>query len=48
MRALIQDSTIKLPYSSATDTPLSATAPGIALEDDVMLLFDQTRGRLLR
>ncbi len=48
MRALIQDSTIELPYSSATEVPLSATAPGIAIEDEVMLLFDQMRNRLLR
>ena len=48
MRALIQDSTIELPYSSATEVPLSATAPGIAIEEEVMLLFDQMRNRLLR
>jgi RNA polymerase sigma-70 factor, ECF subfamily len=48
MPVLMQDSTIELPYSSAADAPLSATAPGIAIEEEVMLLFDQLRNRLLR
>jgi RNA polymerase sigma-70 factor, ECF subfamily len=48
MPALMQDSTIELPYSSAADAPLSAAVPGIAIEDEVMLLFDQLRNRLLR
>jgi RNA polymerase sigma-70 factor (ECF subfamily) len=48
MRALMQDSTIDLPYSSATDAPVSTAAPGIAVEEEVMLLFDQMRSRLLR
>lgn len=48
MRALMQDSTIELPYSSATDAPVSAAASGIPVEEEVMLLFDQMRSRLLR
>ena len=48
MPALMQDSTIELPYSSAADGPLSAAIPGIAIEEEVMLLFDQLRNRLLR
>src|SRR5271170_3538325 len=48
MPALMQDSTIELPYSSAADAPLSTAIPGIAVEEEVMLLFDQLRNRLLR
>src|SRR5271170_4065083 len=48
MPALMQDSTIELPYSSAADAPLSTAIPGIAIEEEVMLLFDQLRNRLLR
>jgi len=48
MPALMQDSTIELPYSSTADAPLSAAVPGIAIEEEVMLLFDQLRNRLLR
>lgn len=48
MSALMHDSTIDLPYSSASDAPLSAAAPGIPVEEEVMLLFDQMRNRLLR
>jgi RNA polymerase sigma-70 factor, ECF subfamily len=48
MRALIPDSTIELPYSSVTEVPLSVAVPGITIEEEVMLLFDQMRNRLLR
>ena len=48
MPVLMRDSTIELPYPSATDAPLSAAVPGIPIEEEVMLLFDQLRNRLLR
>jgi RNA polymerase sigma-70 factor (ECF subfamily) len=48
MSSLMEDSTIELPYSSATDAPLSTAVPGIPVEEEVMLLFDQMRNRLLR
>jgi RNA polymerase sigma-70 factor, ECF subfamily len=48
MSALMHDSTIDLPYSSATDASLSTTVPGIPIEEEVIILFDQLRNRLFR
>jgi RNA polymerase sigma-70 factor, ECF subfamily len=48
MPVLTPDSTIELPYSRATDAPLAAAIPGVPIEEEVMVLFDQLRNRLFR
>jgi RNA polymerase sigma-70 factor, ECF subfamily len=45
---LTPDATIELLYASAADAALPRALPGAAIEEEVVLLFDQLRNRLLR
>jgi RNA polymerase sigma-70 factor (ECF subfamily) len=42
------DSTFELRYSGSTEAVASAAVPGITIEDEVVVLFDQLRNRLFR
>jgi RNA polymerase sigma-70 factor (ECF subfamily) len=42
------NSTIELPRASSADASLSTAAPAILIEEEVIVLFDQLRNRLLR
>jgi RNA polymerase sigma-70 factor, ECF subfamily len=48
MPVLTPESTMELLYPVSADTALAGALPGIAIEDEVVLLFDQLRNRLLR